>query len=52
MGQTRIVLKHKHRTKAHEILEQTGIDSLSQLFSIFIVNYGDTLVKKLKGDTQ
>jgi hypothetical protein len=48
MTQTRIVLNPKHRLKADEILQQTGIDNLSQLFSIFIVNFGDRLVKKLK----
>lgn len=48
MTQTRIVLNPKHKGKADEILEQTGIDNLSQLFSIFVVNFGDCLIKKLK----
>jgi hypothetical protein len=48
MAQTRIVLNPKHQPKAQEILEVTGIDNLSQLFSIFVVNYGDCLIRRLK----
>lgn len=50
MTQTRIVLPAKYKPKAQEILEQTGIESLSQLFAIFIVNYGDQLVINIKGN--
>lgn len=50
MTQTRIVLPIKYKPKAEEILEQTGIESLSQLFTIFIVNYGDLLVINIKGE--
>ncbi|NJL62278.1 MAG: hypothetical protein HC903_11120 [Methylacidiphilales bacterium] len=48
MTQTRIVLNPKHKDKAEEILQTTGIDNLSQLFSIFVVNFGDCLINKLK----
>ncbi len=48
MPQTRIVLNPKHQPKAEEILERTGIDNFSQLFSIFLVNYGDCLIQRLK----
>lgn len=50
MSQTRIVLAPKHKVKAEEILSQTGIESLSQLFSIFLVNYGDKLIANIKGN--
>jgi hypothetical protein len=50
MSQTRIVLPVKYKPKAQEILDQTGIESLSQLFTIFIVNYGDKLVTNIKGE--
>lgn len=46
----RIVLSDKHRPKAERIIAETGIDNLSQLFSLLIVNYGDRLVKALKDD--
>ena len=49
MSQTRIVLAPKHKMKVEEILTQTGIESLSQLFSIFLVVYGDKLVSGIKG---
>jgi hypothetical protein len=44
MTQTRIVLNPKYKPKAEEILEATGIDNLSQLFTLLLVNYGDCLV--------
>lgn len=50
MTQKRILLNPKHYEKADEILTQTGITNLSQLFSIFIVNYGDSLINSLKSD--
>lgn len=50
MKQTRIVLNSKHKPKAEEILQTTGIDSLSQLFALLLVNYGDALVNALKGN--
>lgn len=48
MSQTRIVLNPKHRQKAEEILEVTGLDSFSQLFSLLLVVYGDCLIKSLR----
>jgi hypothetical protein len=51
MTQTRIVLPNKYKPKAQEILDQTGIESLSQLFIIFLVNYGDQLKINIKGQT-
>lgn len=47
-NQTRVVLDEAERPYAEHILEQTGIKSFSQLFSIFIVNYGEHLMKALK----
>jgi hypothetical protein len=47
-NQTRVVLDEAERPLAEQILEQTGIKTFSQLFSIFIVNYGDHLVSALK----
>jgi hypothetical protein len=47
-NQTRVVLDEVERPLAEQILEQTGIKTFSQLFSIFIVNYGDHLVSALK----
>lgn len=52
MAQTRIVLNPKYKPKAEEILEVTGIDSLSQLFTLLLVNYGDCLVNCLKHSHQ
>lgn len=52
MSQTRVVLDEKHLPKAKEIIEQTGINTYSQLFTILLVNYGDTLVKSLKGSNE
>lgn len=52
MTQTRIVLNPKYKDKAQEILEVTGIDSLSQLFTLLLANYGDVLVKALKQHPQ
>ena len=46
--QTRIVLDQGDRPKAEQILEATGIKTFSQLFSIFLINYGDHLVNALK----
>jgi hypothetical protein len=47
-NQTRIVLDADDRPKAEQILEATGIKTFSQLFSIFLINYGDHLVTALK----
>ncbi|HEY9710425.1 MAG TPA: hypothetical protein V6D48_19615 [Oculatellaceae cyanobacterium] len=47
-NQTRIVLDQDDRPKAEQILEVTGIKTFSQLFSIFLINYGDHLVNALK----
>lgn len=47
-NQTRIVLDQSDRPKAEQILEATGIKTFSQLFSIFLINYGDHLVTALK----
>jgi hypothetical protein len=47
-NQTRIVLDSDDRPKAEQILEATGIKTFSQLFSIFLINYGDHLVSALK----
>lgn len=47
-NQTRVVLDETERPKAEQILEQTGIKTFSQLFSILLVNYGDHLVNALK----
>lgn len=47
-NQTRVVLDEAERPLAEQILEQTGIKTFSQLFSIFLVNYGDHLVSALK----
>lgn len=52
MNQTRVVLDEKHIPKAQEIIEQTGINTYSQLFTILLVNYGDTLVRSLKGGSE
>lgn len=47
---TRIVLSERHRPKAERIIDETGIDNLSQLFTLLLINYGDKLVKALKED--
>lgn len=47
-NQTRVVLDEAERPLAEQILEQTGIKTFSQLFSILIVNYGNHLVTALK----
>jgi hypothetical protein len=47
-NQTRIVLDQDDRPKAEQILQATGIKTFSQLFSIFLINYGDHLVSALK----
>lgn len=47
-NQTRIVLDAGDRPKAEKILEATGIKTFSQLFSIFLINYGDHLVNALR----
>ena len=47
-NQTRIVLDQDDRPKAEQILEATGIKTFSQLFSFFLINYGDHLVSALK----
>ncbi len=47
-NQTRIVLDADDRPKAEQILEATGIKTFSQLFSIFLINYGDHLVSALQ----
>lgn len=50
MKSKRIVLDEKHVPKAEEIINQTGINNLSQLFTILLVNYGDRLVGSLRGE--
>jgi hypothetical protein len=52
MNQTRVVLDSKHIPKAKEIIEQTGINIYSQLFTILLVNYGDILVRSLRGGSE
>ncbi len=52
MTQTRVVLDEKHIPLAKEIIEKTGINTYSQLFTILLVNYGDTLVKSLRGSNE
>lgn len=47
-GPARIVLPEEDRPRADAILQATGIKTLSQLFSIFLVNYGEHLVAALK----
>jgi hypothetical protein len=47
-SQTRIVLDAEDRPKAEAILALTGIKTFSQLFSLFLINYGDHLVSALK----
>ncbi|MGB6300813.1 MAG: hypothetical protein WBF90_32205 [Rivularia sp. (in: cyanobacteria)] len=48
MAQKRVVLNPKYEAQATSILESTGIENYSQLFSIFIKTYGDKLVKALQ----
>lgn len=43
MTQTRIVLPQKHKPFAEELLAVTGIDSLSNLFVVFLTRYGSHL---------
>jgi|UPI0002FA0E0F hypothetical protein len=43
MTQTRIVLPQKHKPFAEELLQVTGIDSLSNLFVVFLTRYGHHL---------
>lgn len=50
-NQKRIVLNPEHVPQAEEILKETGISSLSQLFSIFLSCYGEHLLKSLKPPT-
>ncbi|AFY45477.1 hypothetical protein [Nostoc sp. PCC 7107] len=52
MKSKRIVLDEKHIPKAEEIISQTGINNLSQLFTILLVNYGDRLITSLKGSSE
>ncbi|MEJ1930525.1 hypothetical protein WDZ92_09590 [Nostoc sp. NIES-2111] len=52
MSQKRIVLDQKYVAKAEEIITQTGISTYSQLFTLLLVNYGDTLVRSLKGGSE
>ncbi len=52
MAQKRIVLNPKYTDKADAILAQTGIENCSQLFSILLVNFGEDLVKRLKGGSR
>jgi hypothetical protein len=47
-NQTRIVLDADDRPKAEQIMKATGIKTFSQLFSIFLINYGDHLVSALR----
>ena len=43
MTTTRIVLAQKYKPLADELLSVTGIDSLSNLFVIFLTRYGSHL---------
>jgi hypothetical protein len=43
MSPTRIVLPPKHKPFADELLQITGIDSLSNLFVVFLTRYGSHL---------
>ncbi len=43
MTNTRIVLSQKYKPLADELLTVTGIDSLSNLFVIFLTRYGSHL---------
>ena len=43
MTATRIVLPSKHKPFAEELLAVTGIDSLSNLFVVFLTRYGSHL---------
>lgn len=45
---TRIALDDSDRPKAEAICEATGIKNFSQLFAIFLHNYGEHLVNALK----
>lgn len=47
--QIRLVLTQKHKPLADRILDETGIETYTQLLSIFIVNYGEILIHALKG---
>jgi hypothetical protein len=46
--ETRIAIKPQYQQKVAEILEQTGIETPTQLFSILLVNFGDVLVAAIK----
>ncbi|GEM_PF-1376175 len=48
--QIRIVLNPKYKPKADEVLAATGLDNLSQLFSVLLVNYGDRLIAAFKAE--
>lgn len=52
MNQTRIVVDARYRSKADRIMQDTGIHSLSQLFTLLLVNYGDKLLHALKEEQQ
>jgi hypothetical protein len=43
MSPTRIVLPPRHKPFADELLQVTGIDSLSNLFVVFLTRYGPHL---------
>jgi hypothetical protein len=43
MAQTRIVVNPKVKVVAEDLMEVTGIDSLSNLFSILVTRYGSHL---------
>jgi hypothetical protein len=43
MSPTRIVLPPRHKPFADELLQITGIDSLSNLFVVFLTRYGSHL---------
>jgi hypothetical protein len=51
MTQTRIVLNPKHKPKADEILQETGISNFSELFGILLTCYGEKLINSLKKDS-
>ncbi len=48
MSQTRVVLDADDRPKAQAICDATGIKTFSQLFAIFLHNYGEHLINALK----
>lgn len=52
MKRRRANLNHKYSPKADEILEKTGVENLSQLFSLFIKHFGDELIQRIEGNKE